>query len=177
MPSGRQRGFTYLALLAAVAALGWGAAWIGETWSVTAQREKEQELLWVGEQYRQAIGLYCQRSPGGAKRYPERLEDLLEDKRHLATQRYLRRIYRDPMTGRSEWGLIRAPEGGIMGVHSLAERAPVRKVNLGVANSKLQNASRISEWRFVYELPAAPAATPAGKTANDQPTRKPAPRP
>lgn len=165
MANGRERGFTYLAMLAAVAALGWGAAWIGEVWSVTAQRDKETELLWVGEQYRQAIGLYYQRTPGGAKRYPERLEDLLEDKRYLAPQRYLRRIYRDPMTGRTEWGLIRSPEGGITGVHSVSDRASIRKANFAGKTKGFETASRVSEWRFVYEPPVVSAAsgTPSAK--------------
>jgi hypothetical protein len=68
--------------------------------------------------------LYFQRSPGTAKRYPARLGDLLEDRRFLSRQRYLRRIYVDPMTGKAEWGLVQAPQGGVMGVYSLAEGKP-----------------------------------------------------
>lgn len=163
MRNGRQRGFTYLALLAAVAALGWGAAWVGETWSIAAQRDREAELVWIGEQYRRAIGLYYQRTPGAAKRYPERLEDLLEDKRYLAPERYLRRIYRDPMTGRSEWGLVRSPEGGIMGVHSLSERTSIRKANFGNNIKGFHGAARVSDWRFVYEAPQPVAARPSAR--------------
>ncbi|MGB3934164.1 MAG: type II secretion system protein, partial [Burkholderiales bacterium] len=115
MSSGRQRGFTYLAALFFVAVAGLGLAVTGELWSHARQREKETELAWVGQQFRQAIGLYYQRSPGAVKRYPERLEDLLEDKRYLTVQRYLRRVYADPITGKADWGLVPAPGGGIMG--------------------------------------------------------------
>ena len=52
-----QRGFTYLALLVAVALLGIGLAAGSELWSQTRQREREQELLYIGAQFRRAIGL------------------------------------------------------------------------------------------------------------------------
>lgn len=120
MRSGRhQRGFTYLTALLLVAAVGLGLAVTGELWSNARQREKEAELIWVGNQFKQAIGLYYQRSPGSVKKYPEKLEELLEDKRFLSTQRYLRKIYVDPITGKAQWGLVPAPGGGVMGVYSL----------------------------------------------------------
>src|SRR5262249_9242669 len=99
----RARGFTYLAMLAAVAVIGIGLAAAGEVWSQARQREREQELLFAGNQFRQAIALYERRTPGGARRYPEKLADLLLDKRYPVVQRYLRRIYADPMTGKAEW--------------------------------------------------------------------------
>jgi type II secretory pathway pseudopilin PulG len=71
MSSGRrQRGFTYLAGLLAVAVIGAGLAATSELWSQSRQREQEQELLFVGNQLRQAIALYDQRTPGAAQRYP-----------------------------------------------------------------------------------------------------------
>jgi type II secretory pathway pseudopilin PulG len=147
MSSGRrQRGFTYLCALLLVALAGAGLAAISELWSHARQREKEAELLWIGNQFKQAIGLYYQRSPGAVKRYPEKLEDLLEDRRFVSTQRYLRRIYPDPMTGKAEWGLISVLGGGIMGVHSLSTTKSIRTTGL-VA---------YSDWKFVYEPPARP---------------------
>lgn len=116
----RQRGFTYLAALILVALMGAGLAAYGEVASHARQREQRAELAWIGGQFRQAIGLYYQRSPGTAKRYPESLEHLLEDRRFLSRQRYLRRIYADPFSGKAQWGLVPAPQGGIMGVYSLA---------------------------------------------------------
>ncbi|MGH7603994.1 MAG: type II secretion system protein [Gemmatimonadaceae bacterium] len=148
MPSGSvQQGFTYVALLILVAALGTGLAAYGELASHAAQREKETQLLWIGEQFRQAIGLYYQRTPGATKRYPRALDDLLVDSRFLTRQRYLRRIYDDPLTGKPEWGLVVVPEGGIAGVYSLAQGRPVHSV-------KESQASSYQDWRFVYEPPA-----------------------
>jgi type II secretory pathway pseudopilin PulG len=145
MKSGNaQTGFTYLGALFATAALGVGLVSIAELWSHARQREKEAELVWVGEQFRQAIALYYQRSPGSVKRYPNKLEDLLEDPRHLTTARYLRRLYADPMTGKAEWGIVAAPGGGIMGVHSLSTGGAIRQRDLG---------RRYLDWRFIYTPP------------------------
>jgi hypothetical protein len=82
-----------------VAMPGLGFALAAESWSHARQREKEAELQWIGGQFRQAIGLYYQRSPGALKRYPEKLEDLLEDRRFLSVQRYpdWRFVYEPPI--------------------------------------------------------------------------------
>lgn len=151
--AGDEAGFTYVAALIAVAAIGAGLAATGALWSRASQREKERELLWIGEQFRQAIGLYYQRTPGAIKRYPERLEDLLEDRRYLTAQRYLRKIYREPVTGRPEWGLIAAPEGGIMGVHSPSDERPLKSGQFPPRYSSFSGARTYSAWRFVYEPP------------------------
>ena len=151
----RQSGFTYLCALLLTAFIGAGLVAIIEIWSQARQREKEAELLWIGNQFKEAIGLYYQRSPGAVKRYPEKLEDLIEDKRFLTTQRYLRRIYIDPMMGKAEWDLVPAATGGFMGVRSLSPRPPIRRRDGG--------GSRYSEWKFVYEPPVLhKGASPQG---------------
>ena len=53
-----QRGFTYMAFLLFIAVAGGGLAAYGEIASHAAQREKEAELLFRGEQYRDAIASY-----------------------------------------------------------------------------------------------------------------------
>lgn len=115
-----QDGFTYLAALLLIAISAAALASVAEAWSHARQREKEAQLLWVGNQFKQAIGVYYQRSPGSVKRYPANLDDLVEDRRFATVQRYLRRIYLDPMTGKAEWEVIGAPGGGVMGVKSRA---------------------------------------------------------
>src|SRR5436309_9597446 len=131
MSSGRREGgFTYLSALLLVAITGASLAAFAEAWSHARQREREAELIWIGNQFKQAIGLYYQRSPGAVKRYPEKLEDLLEDHRFVSTQRYLRRIYADPMTGKAEWALIAAPSGGILGVRSFSTSKSIRATEL-----------------------------------------------
>jgi len=62
----------------AVAIAGLLLSVTSEVSSHSRQREKEKELLYVGDQFREAIALYYQRTPGTVKRYPEKLEELLE---------------------------------------------------------------------------------------------------
>lgn len=157
MRSGSRRaesGFTYVAVMILVALLGTGLAAFGESWSHAQQREKEAELIWVGNQFREAIGLYYQRTPGAVKRFPQSLEELLEDKRFLSPQRYLRRIYPDPLTGKRDWGLVLVPGGGIAGVYSLAEARPIGRVRTDGAQPS--GAASYQEWKFRYEPPASP---------------------
>lgn len=148
-----QRGLTYLAMLVAVAVIGVGLAATGIVWSQSRQREREQELLFIGNQFRQAIALYYQRTPGAVKRYPAKLEDLLEDKRYPNPQRYLRKIYVDPMTGRPEWGHVEAPDGGVMGVYSLSKAAPIKSGGFAARDQAFEGAATYSEWRFFYAPP------------------------
>ena len=68
------------------------------------EKEKEGELLFVGDQFRRAIRLCYEHTPGRGRRYPERLEALLMDPRHPSTQRYPRKIYPDPVSGSAKWG-------------------------------------------------------------------------
>ncbi len=152
MSAGRrkQAGFTYLALLIAVALGGAVLAAVGELSSHAQQREKEADLLFVGHQYREAIASYYERSPGGAKRYPQKLEDMLEDRRYPMPQRYLRRIYSDPMTGKPDWGFIEAPGGGIMGVYSPSETQPVKSGAFNRPDESFADATRYADWKFFY---------------------------
>jgi hypothetical protein len=140
-----------------VAMLGGGLAAYGETWSHAQQRAKEAELIWIGNQFREAIGLYYQRTPGAAKRFPTRLEDLLDDRRMLSRQRYLRRIYPDPFTGKHEWGLVHAPEGGIAGVYSLAEGRSLGRAVIGRGTASLPDGVAYKGWTFTYEPPLPPS--------------------
>jgi len=169
MSSGRspryQAGFTYVAMLIAVAVIGVGLAATSEIWSQSRQREQEQELLFVGDQFRQAIALYYQRTPGAAKQYPAKLEDLLQDKRYLNTQRYLRKPYADPMTGKTEWGLVTAPGGGIMGVYSLSNASPIKRGGFRQRDRTFEGATTYQEWRFLYE----PALVPQMQKAAAKP--------
>lgn len=143
-------GFTYLGVLFLVAIMGVIFAGTVTTWSVAQQREKERELLFIGHEFRKAIASYYRRTPGTVKRYPNSLEDLLRDNRHLATVRHLRRIYHDPMTSQVEWGIVRAPDGGIMGIHSLSNEAPMKRSGFLLRDSDFDKAKRYGDWQFIY---------------------------
>lgn len=158
-----QAGFTYLGLLFAVALAGIVLATTGALWSTERQREKERELLAVGEEFRRAIGTYYERSPGTVKRFPAKLDDLTKDNRFITVQRHLRRVYRDPVTGNADWGVIAAPEGGIMGVQSLSKAEPIKQGNFPPRLAEFEGKRSYADWRFVYrpEVAAAPAESAA----------------
>jgi type II secretory pathway pseudopilin PulG len=144
--SAGNRGFTYIGLLIFVAVAGAGLAAYAEIASHAAQREKEAELLFRGNAYQAAIGSYYKVQ----SRWPQSLEQLLEDKRYPMPVRHLRKIYRDPMTGEANWGLVEAPGGGVMGVYSRSDEVPIKTANFSSANQAFANARAYSEWKFVH---------------------------
>ena len=163
-------GFTYIGLLILIAVLGIGLAVTGVVFHQQAQRAKEKELLFAGEQIRHAIARYYEKSPSGSKRFPEALEDLVLDQRYPATQRYLRRVYQDPMIGSKAWELVRAPDGGIIGVHSGSTKKPIKNDNFPAGYEDFKDGTSYVDWKFVY---AIPAAEPAPGTAGTAPAAPP----
>jgi type II secretory pathway pseudopilin PulG len=162
----RPRGFTYLAVLFLVAIMGAVLAATATVWHTLAQRDKERELLYVGHEFRSAIGLYYERTPGAAKQFPKKLDDLLEDKRQTTLARYLRKRYIDPLTASKEWGLVPGPGETIMGVYSLARAVPVKTGNFDEVDKNFAGASSYQEWKFVYAPKiATPPNPPPGAIA------------
>jgi type II secretory pathway pseudopilin PulG len=145
-PGSGQAGFTLIGALVLAALMGLGAVAYAELASHAAQREKEAELLFRGDQYRLAIESYYRHG----ETYPQRLEELLEDSRHPQPVRHLRKLYPDPITGSTDWGLVRAPEGGIMGVFTQSEAEPVKKGNFLPRDEAFAGARRYMDWQFFY---------------------------
>ena len=150
---GASAGFTYIGLLFFVALMGAALVGVSQVWHIQVQRDKEAELLFVGDQFRRAISLYYERAPGGARLYPRRMEDLLQDPRYPNVQRHLRKLYIDPMTGKAEWGLVKAPDGSIIGVFSLSDETPLKTAGFTGPNAGFADAVSYREWKFAY-LPA-----------------------
>ena len=159
-PIRSQEGFTYIGVLLAVALIGTQLALAGVVWSFAQARQKERELLFVGDQFRAAISQYYLNPKGPQKEYPRRLEDLLKDPRYPGTIRHLRKIYADPITGKKKWGLVRLPNGGIVGVYSLSEKAPIKTGNFRPADRSLMNKQRYTDWKFVHAFGAQGVAAP-----------------
>jgi type II secretory pathway pseudopilin PulG len=148
----RQAGFTYIGILITVAVMSAGMAAFAEVASHAMQREKEAELIFRGNQYLEAIASYHKLEG----RYPETLGDLIEHKGMPI--RHLRRMYPDPMTGDADWGLVTAPEGGIMGVHSQSTDTPIKTGNFLSKNESFQDAASYADWKFIH----SPAGLPPG---------------
>lgn len=90
----KARGFTYVAMLFAVATADAVAATGSVVWAQEAQLERERELLRIGEEFRRAIGLYYERSPGSVRPYmaqrkaaPRGLDVRQQGTRHLQCDR------------------------------------------------------------------------------------------
>ncbi len=144
------RGFTYLGILFAVALIGIGLATTGTVWSVSAQRHREKQLLFVGEQFRNAIKSYYVHGPSGLRQYPRTLQDLLEDTRGGILQRHLRKVYVDPMSGKNDWRTIQLAEGVLIGVSSRATGSPIKQANFTPENQGFVDAECYCDWLFVY---------------------------
>ncbi|HRE15854.1 MAG TPA: hypothetical protein PLW86_02145, partial [Rhodocyclaceae bacterium] len=110
---------------------------------------------------RTSILSYSSNAPGGLPSYPMRLEDLLQDNRSAGLRRHLRKIYIDPMTGKADWVLMPAPQGGIAGVHSRSTDTPLKQTGFRPRDMIFENKSSYSEWQF-SALPPVPTAPPPG---------------
>lgn len=159
--AGGQRGFTYLFVLFLVAGLGFLLVAATELWQTSLRREREQDLLFAGAQYRDAIGRYYLASPG-LQQYPQSLDELLVDKRFPQIRRHLRKLYRDPVTGSKEWGILRE-QGRIIGVFSLSPERPFKQANFSRADADFAQRAKYSEWQFVFQ-PAEQAGNVAGSS-------------
>ena len=144
-----QAGFTYVFMMAALATFSIGLAVIGPRWADQAKREREQELVRVGSLYASAIASYYAAAPGSLRPYPPELKDLLEDTRRVGTLRHIRKLYADPLDPSRRWGLVRAPDGGVMGVFSLSEDAPFHTASLDIGSTTLAPVEHYSAWKFV----------------------------
>ena len=160
MPTGKsaQSGFTYLFVLMLIALIGMGLVAAGTFWSTDVKRAREAELLFIGDQYRQAIRSYYELEPG-QPRLPQSIDELLEDHRRPDVVRHLRRAYRDPFTGEA-FALIRKPDShGITGVHSTSTGHPFKIAGFSSENSAFTEAVTYADWQFIFVPPALPTPT------------------
>ncbi len=109
MPSGSRRrsdaGVAMAALLVSLAVASVMLSMALPAWRHAAQREREAELIFRGEQYVRAIMLYQRQTPGA---FPPDLETLMAG-------RFLRHAYRDPMTDDGAFRLIPQSERATLG--------------------------------------------------------------
>ena len=154
----RHRGLVLLALLVFIAL---SSLWVGlasDVWSTVRQREREEDLLFVGEQYRRAIESYWRMSPG-VRTLPQSLEVLLVDDRFPMPVHHLRRLYADPVTG-GELAVVRE-SNSITGVYSVSTDAPRKVAGFPHRYLHFGDANSYDQWRFVFLPPRRPVrATP-----------------
>lgn len=179
------------ALLVGLAAAGILMSAALPVWSQAAQREREAELVFRGEQYARAVALYQRTNPGA---FPPDVKTLIEE-------RFLRREYRDPMVEHGEFRILHEADAGDLSGETPAterpgeiaerqEETPERPVAaavpgggttrssddrggvIGVVSSSSEaslrvynGATRYDQWIFLYtEASDAPASPPAART-------------
>ena len=126
--AGDERGYALAVLLVAVSVIGIALTAAVPAWQHRAQREREMELVFRGEQYARAISLYTRRNNGAL---PPGLDALVEG-------RFLRKRYADPMV--EDGGFVPvAGAGGIAGVTSRSGEPSIRVYH---------GARRYKDWRF-----------------------------
>lgn len=97
-----EAGYNMVMLVVAITLLSIVVATVLPLASTEIRREKEEELIFRGFQYAEAIRIFHQRN----SRYPVKLEELLE-----AKPRVIRQLWKDPMTKDGKWGLIFQNQG------------------------------------------------------------------
>ena len=144
-----QGGAAFIAVLLFIAIFGAISAGVVAAGSAVAQRTVEEDLLFVGAQFRNAIRSYYEAGVGG-RRYAMNFDELLRDKRVPGVLRHLRRVYPDPLTGSEDWGVVRAPEGGIMGVFSKSKGTPLKIDGFDPQFAAFKGKTKYSDWVFAY---------------------------
>lgn len=90
---GCERGYAMAALLVSLAVMSVVMSALLPAWRFQSRREKEAELVFRGEQYARAVGLFARKN-GGA--FPPSLDVLVQG-------RYLRKKFKDPMVEDGEF--------------------------------------------------------------------------
>jgi type II secretory pathway pseudopilin PulG len=98
--SGKTGGYVLIMLLFVVTAMGIGLLVAAPVWQTQIRREKEEELIFRGKQYVEAVRVFQLKKPGT---FPRTIKEMVEEK-------CLRRPYRDPMNPDGDWNIILLPE-------------------------------------------------------------------
>jgi type II secretory pathway pseudopilin PulG len=164
------RGVLLLGLLLALAISGLSLMLALDVWAVERQRQQEQELLFVGGQYRAAIERYYYAAPKGAPRaFPANLKDLQEDDRYPIPVRHIRRLYPDPLTGAPQWGAV-MQGSRITGVYSLGKGSPLKVAGFAKSDQGFSGRSSYRDWAFVF---VPPIQAPPGRATRPPPGDSP----
>ncbi len=99
----REAGYNLVVLVVMITVLNILIAKALPLWSAVIQREKEEELIFRGLQYAEAIRVYEKRTGG----LPTKLEQLIE-----VEPRSIRQLWRNPMAEDGSWLLIPPGQGG-----------------------------------------------------------------
>ena len=178
---GGERGYAMASLLVMVAIMGILMSVAMPVWRHQAQREKETELAFRGEQWVRGIQLYQRRYGPGV--FPPSLDVLVQ-------QRFVRKKFKDPITGQDFQPLFAGQQpgqqgqgqqgqgqqgrgglpqqsgqatgaGGVRGVYSKSTEASIRTY---------RGANRYDQWQFIAQNIGGPGG-PGGPGRQGGPGR------
>jgi type II secretory pathway pseudopilin PulG len=185
---GRQEGYAMAALLVAMSIMAVMMTVAMPVWSRIAQREKEEELVFRGEQYARAIGLFQRKF---ANAVPPSIDVLVD-------QKFLRRKYKDPITGADFVPIIPGAQQAQQaqtpstGARPGPQTQPPRPIApgsqaggvLGVTSRSTAQSIRLykgrnhyNEWQFVYAPPAAAPSVGGPPGASNPQAQRPGSKP
>jgi len=153
----KREGYTLIMLMIAISLLSIGLLIAVPIWQTELQREKEEELIFRGKQYAEAIRMFQMKKPGT---FPKSLDELFKEK-------CIRKLYKDPMTEHGEWDLILPYTGVSTGKTGSAQKVLIVPYSLlksvenariiGVVSSSKKKSVKIyleqesyDNWLFFY---------------------------
>jgi len=153
-----ERGFALLVVMLLAAAIAFALYTQVPRFAFESAREREQLLMDRGNQYKRAIQVFYAVN----KRYPAKLEDL----ENTNDKRFLRRRYKDPMTGKDQWRMIHT--NGSTLTDSLVQKPPAQNANGTPGNGVLPGGGPLGTNNMnSFDALAAPGQSGAtGSTAN-----------
>lgn len=146
-----QAGFSYLFVMFTVVVMGLTVSVAMRQWKTEIRREKEAELLFRGDEIRRGIELYYLTARAGFNAYPRKLEELIKDPNSSATRRYLRKLYKDPITNQ-DFELVKEGDK-LKGVRSKSTAMPIKKGNFPPQYQQFALKSSYRDWVFEYLPP------------------------
>src|SRR6185436_10723553 len=103
-----ERGSLLVGAVVMVSILLIGSAVAVQQWSTVIRRDREEELIFRGRQIAMALAMY--RKDNGT--FPTELKQIQEMGGPGGGRYYLRRLYKDPVNGNADWGLVYlSPQG------------------------------------------------------------------
>jgi type II secretory pathway pseudopilin PulG len=155
-----ERGFSYIMLMIAIVVMGVAMSVAARQWKVMVQREQEADLLAKGIEIQNALALYSATKKAGrvipGEVYPQTLAELTKQPKP-----FLRKVYLDPV-GRTEWDLLRAPTGGIMGVRSKSRSKPIKQRAFPLVVRHFEGKPTYYDWVVQFPNPSMPALVVPG---------------
>lgn len=149
-----ERGYAMAGLLVAIAIMSLMLSVAMPTYRTMMQREKEEELIWRGQQYDRAIQLFRRKTgaPG-----PPSVDALIEG-------RFLRKKYKDPITD-DDFELV--PLSALPAGDGVPQQQRAYGQLIGGVRSKskdrslrvLNGRNRYNQWQFTY-VPWKPGGQP-----------------